>query len=235
MARPLPLASACSALCAAAFVACGGGGASAPKGSSNAAEKAPRAPESHIGNAALAQGGLAALGGAGNREQTPGGAARGGLRAERMDKASAVKLDGILGEWPARTAAHLAVGGPASGTTFAVAVQYDDAKLYVGGEVTETSFVRTLRFSEAEEHASLVVAFPGAAPASYEIAFYAGQPGQSVGKVSFASGARKGQEVPGAKIVEAPADHGYTFEAILPWSTFPEARLVRVGLRGVAR
>ena len=51
----------------------------------------------------------------------------------------------------------------------------------------------------------------------------------------FASGARKGQEVPGAKIVESPARGGYTFEALLPWSTFPEAHLVRVGLHGALR
>src|SRR5208282_6079995 len=41
--------------------------------------------------------------------------------------------------------------------------------------------------------------------------------------------------VPGAKIVEAPTTKGYTFEASIPWATFPEARTLRVGLRGALR
>ncbi|MGH7283570.1 MAG: hypothetical protein ACRELY_18745, partial [Polyangiaceae bacterium] len=84
---------------------------------------------------------------------------------------------------------------------------------------------------------SLVLAIPGAGGAlvPYEIAFYAGKPGESAGSVKFAAGAQKGRDVPGAKIVEAPAKAGYSFEAFVPWSTFPEARLVRVGMHGSIR
>ncbi len=229
MARVFPLALVFLAACG------GSSGVSKSAGTAKDRASASSATEPSIGDAVVAQGGLSALGGAGNREPSGGGGAVGSLRADMVDKASPVKLDGVLTEWPARTPAKITITGAPAATTFAAAVQYDDAKVYVGGEVTETSFVRTARFGDGEDRASLVLAFPGGASAAYEIAFFAGKPGESEGSVRFAAGARKGQEVPGAKIVEAPEKGGYTFEAEVPWSTFPEARVTRVGLRAAAR
>jgi hypothetical protein len=183
-----------------------------------------------IGDTALAQGGIGALGGPGVSETTAGT-----LRANMVDKTNPVKLDGLLGEWPARTAARIEVKGSAGASlAFLAAVQYDERFLYVAGEVTEESFVRTARFGEGEDHAALVLAFPsGGGLAAYEVGLFAGKPGESAGSVRFAGG-RKGA-VDGARIVEAPTGKGYTFEAAIPWSAFPEARHVRVGLRAAAR
>jgi hypothetical protein len=217
-----------------ALVACGGASGPGPKGGgargANDAEDGPK-----IGDAAVAQGGLAALGGAGNREaEPPPRAVASTFRADLVERGAPVRVDGVLGEWPARIAAKQVVRGSGEGTAFAAALQYDDAKLYVAGEVTESSFVRTHQFKDEEDHASLVLAFPsGGSFAVYEVGLFAGVPGESAGEVRWL-GAGRG-EVPGAKIVESPINGGYAFEAQIPWSAFPEARTVRVGLRGVAR
>jgi hypothetical protein len=162
------------------------------------------------------------------------------LHADLVQSDAPVKLDGILKEWPARVVARDVVqGSQASGASFGAAVQYDASRIYFAGEVADTNFVRTARFGD-EDRASLVLAFPyagssGAGYSATEIAFYAGKPGESEGEVRFASGARKGQQVAGAKIVEAVTAGGYTFEASIPWATFAEARFLRVGMRAAAR
>src|SRR5689334_22621902 len=84
-------------------VACGGGsGSGASARSPGSGSKAGGEPHESIGDAAAAQGGLAALGGAGNREdggstgvEVAMGAA---LRAEEVDRKNPVKLDGVLKE-----------------------------------------------------------------------------------------------------------------------------------------
>src|ERR1700733_3030005 len=190
--------------------------------------------EVSIGDTAVANGGIGAFGtsdNAGVSEKTPGT-----LRANLVDKDNPVKLDGVLDEWPARAAAKVVVKGtPAPDLAFSMAIQYDDKRIYVAGEVAGDSFVRTPRFGEGEDHASLTLGFPSGAGrfVTYEVGLFAGKPGESSGEVKFV-GARRGQ-IPGSKIVEAPAPKGYTFEAVIPWAVFPEARLVRVGLRGIAR
>lgn len=184
-----------------------------------------------IADEASKQGGI--LGG--GRNGYEGSGVSGTFKADKLDKP--IKMDGVLAEWEARAAARTVITGSASGTTFSCGIAYDDSKVYFGGEVT-TSFglYRTARFGDGEDHASLVVAFPSAGGLSAtEIAFFAGKPGESSGAVRYASGPNKGHDVPGAKIVEAPADHGYSFEASLPWGAFPEARTTRVGLRGAGR
>jgi hypothetical protein len=212
-----------------------GGSASAPVKAPT--EVVPTADTVSIGDTAAAQGGLASLGGGSNRSNE-GAAQLGSLHLDLVDKSSPVKVDGMLNEWPARTAAKTVVKGAPGKTAFAVALQHDASRLYVGGEVTDDAFVRTSRFAEGEDHASIVLGFPvgsGGALAAYEVALYAGKPGETSGVVKFASGSRRGQEVSGARIVEAPTAGGYSFEASIPWSAFPEARAVRVGLRGLAR
>ena len=216
------------------------GGASDGNGAKSAADKehVPTAETISIGDTAAAQGGLTALGGGTNRSGAAGALAS-NLRLDLVDHDSPVKLDGVLREWPARTAVKTVVKGTVDDkTAFAVAVQYDDSKIYVGGEASDDTFVRTSRFADSEDHASLILAFPvgsGGALATYEVSFFAGRPGETTGVVKFTSGSRRGQEVSGARIVEAPASGGYTFEASIPWTAFPEGRLTRVGLRGAAR
>jgi hypothetical protein len=189
-------------------------------------------PDVSIGDTVIAHGGLDALGNStyvGPSETMPGT-----LRASLLDKANPVKLDGVLGEWPARTPARVEVKGTAGPLAFAIALQYDERLLYVGGEVTEESFYRTGRFGDGEDHASLVIAFPSSAGfAAYEVGLFAGKPGESAGEVKLI-GNRKGV-IAGSRIVEAPTGKGYSFEATIPWTTFPEARLLRVGLRSAAR
>jgi hypothetical protein len=208
--------------------ACGGGTPSAKGPTKSTTE------DISIGDTAVANGGIGAFGSdgtAGASEATPGT-----LRANLVDKDNPVKLDGFLDEWPARAPAKVLVKGtPGPDLTFALAIQYDDKHVYVAGEVGDDSFVRTPRFADGEDHASLTLGFPsgGGRFATYEIGLFAGKPGESVGEVKFI-GTRRG-EIPGSKIVEAPATKGYTFEAVVPWSAFPEARFVRVGLRGIGR
>jgi hypothetical protein len=210
--------------------ACGASGTN-PKDARNAA-----APDLSVGSTVAAHGGFDALGSSNSSGASPvSEAIPGTLRANLVDSDNPVKIDGVLGEWAARTPARVNIKGSGETLTFSVALEYDDRSLYVGGEVTETSFVRTERFGGAEDHAALLLAFPtpGGGFAGYEVDLFAGKPGESVGQVRY-GGRRRGQ-VAGSRIVEAKTAEGYTFEALIPWTAFPEARLVRVGLRGAAR
>jgi len=149
------------------------------------------------------------------------------LRADLVETQAPVKLDGVLKEWPGLTVARTVIKGSGDALTFRCAVQYDAQSVYFAGDVTGATLRHARRFHEDEDHASLTVSAPGGSPV--EVAFFAGKPGELAGTVK--SG---GHDVPGAKIVEAENDKGYTFEASVPWSVFAPP-LVRVGLRGVAR
>ncbi len=150
-----------------------------------------------------------------------------GLRLEALDRKSPVKLDGVLSEWSAMAKATVVVQGTTK-ASLKVALQYDETKLYVGGEVIDPSFVA------GKDYVSLILAVPkpgdGGAYASYDLALFAGKPGESAGSVRYG---RHGT-VPGAKIVEAPTEDGYSFEAIVPYGAIPEMRSTRVGVHGVA-
>jgi hypothetical protein len=211
---------------AAAFaaIACGG----APGKSTTPADDSDKG----LGEYAASKGGLASL----NGGSTSPASVPDGLHLDLVEKERPVKLDGVLLEWPARAAAKQAIKGSTK-SSMTIAVQYDDGRLYIGGEVFDEKLVRTDKFGDGEDHASLVLAFPTASGAlvAYELGLYAGKPGESAGSVRFVSGSRKGRAIDGAKIVEAPIDKGYSFEASVPWASMPEARLVRVGLRGAAR
>ncbi len=147
-----------------------------------------------------------------------------GLRFEAVSKDAPVKLDGMLGEWPAPAKATVVKGDTKS--ALKIGLQYEASKIYVGADVADASFVA------GKSHVSLVLAVPTPLGryATYEIDFYAGKPGETAGSVRYA---RRGA-VPGAKIVEAPETGGYSFEASLPWSAIPEARTTKVGIHGVA-
>ena len=165
--------------------------------------------------------------GGGGGHGADGSGVAGSLRADLIEKDSPVKLDGVLKEWPGLVLARTVVRAAPDAPTFRCAVQYDAQSVYFAGDVTGATLRHVRRFGEEEDHASLIVAAPGSAPV--EVSFFAGKPGELAGVVKAG-----GREVPGAKIVEAENDKGYTFEAVVPWSVFAPP-LVRVGLRGVAR
>jgi hypothetical protein len=223
----------------AALAACGGGGAP-PRAPDSATGAGGRDLHDSIGDAAAAQGGLAALGGAGNREEGSTGvevALGGPLHAEDVDKKTPVKLDGVIREWPARYAAKESLSGKTDGLAFGVAVQTDEAKLYVAAEITDANLARTSRHDAGDDHVSMTLAFPAGRGGlkGYEIAFFPGKPGETPGVVRWLAGSSKGQEIAGAKIVESDMSGGFVFEAALPWSSFAEARATRVGLRAAFR
>jgi len=165
--------------------------------------------------------GLPSLGGPGQQ-----GGSAGSLRLELVDKENPVHLDGVLKEWtlvPARTV----VKGNGDSLTFKCGLEYDAQNVYFAGDVQGVKLRHLRRFTEDEDHASLVIAAPGASPV--EVTVFAGKPGESQGVVRI-----HGRDVPGAKIVEAENDKGYTFEAQIPWSAVAPPN-VRVALRGVAQ
>jgi hypothetical protein len=218
----------------------GCGGAKSPDSAATGASRNGGDPHESIGDMAAAQGGLAALGGNGNREDGSTGvevAFGGTLHIEDVDKKSPMKLDGLLKEWPVRSPARETLAGTTDGLALAVAVQMDDAKLYVGAEVTDPNLARSARHGESDDHVSMTLAFPAGRGGlrAYEIGLYAGKPGDSPGAVKWLAGPNRGQDVAGAKLVENDVKGGFTFEAAIPWSTFAEARTMRVGLRAALR
>lgn len=223
---------------AALLAACGGAGASNQPAKSGGDTKTDDVGS--IGELATAQGGIGALGGAGNREEGATGsevAMGGSFRAEEVDKKHPPKIDGVLKEWPPRVAAKETLAGKTDDLALDVGIMADDAKLYVAAEVSDPKGSRSGKHSETEDHVSLALAFPSGRGAlkGYEVGFWAGKPGSSVGAVKWLSGPSKGQSIAGAKIVESDTKSGYVFEAAIPWSAFPEARTMRVGLRAAMR
>jgi hypothetical protein len=150
-----------------------------------------------------------------------------GLRLEALDKTKTIKLDGVLNEWPALAVAAVAVKG-ATKSALKISLQYDESRLYVGADLTDASF------AAGKDHVLLALAVPkaggGGTYASYEIGLFAGKPGESEGSVRYG---QRGS-VPGAKIVEAPTEGGYSLEAVLPFSAIPEMQATRVGIHGFA-
>ena len=211
------------ALALVALAACGGG-ARAPEAASTQVPAAdPSDPD--FAAYAAAHGGSETLNGGGSgatQEVTADG-----LRLEAIDKDKPVKMDGMLMEWPAPAKADVVIQGSAAKTGLKISLQYDDAKLYVGADVTDASFVA------GQDHVSLLLAVPqpGGGYTTYDVALYAGKPGETEGSVRYG----RRNAIPGAKIVEAPTATGYTFEATVPWSSLPEARTTRVGIHGAAR
>lgn len=208
----------------ASLVACGGGAAPTPAKSADSESK-PGGDES-LG----ITGGIDSIAvPAGMRLGPP-------LAARLLEAAHPVKLDGLVREWQLLSPAKVMSEPAPQGLGFQTAVQYDDNKLYIAADVDDAAFERTGKFSDKEDHVAFSLAFPGAGGfVAYEVGLFAGKPGESAGAVRWLSGPKKGRDVAGAKIVEAPKDGGYTFEAIVPWSAFPEAAKTRLGLRGAVR
>jgi hypothetical protein len=221
-------------LFAALAFGCGGSPSGAPphgggenKGSAGAHGTAD---DESIGEAARAQGGFSVLGGSGDGPQAPSTLGPPLMARLVLDDAK-VKVDGLLREWPKLSHAKLETGHSKARASFAI--QYDDARLYVAGEVDAPAFVRTDKLADTEDHARLAIAFPSASGlVLHEIGLFAGKAGETAGVVRFVGGPRRGEPAAGAKIVEAPhKGAGYTFEAAIPWSAFGETG-IHMGLRG---
>src|SRR4051812_16112667 len=146
-----------------------------------------------------------------------------------------VRIDGLLREWPAKldSLGEVVQGSAGGGDPSASGViGYNDKSLFVAMKIKDKKLVRTSSFGDGEDYASLEIAFPtrsGYKP--YSVRLYAGEIGKSAGMVKLASGAA----VKGARLVEAPSDGGYTIEVSIPWTAFPEASRVRVGIRAALR
>lgn len=223
------------------LAACGGGAGNREGAKSPGGEEAKKTDDvGSIAELAQQQGGIGALGGAGNREEGSTGSEvsfSGAFAAMEAEKKTPVKVDGVLKEWSPRAHAKETVAGKTDGLSLDVGVMYDDAKLYVAAEVGDPKGSRSGKHAENEDHVSMTIAFPAGRGAlkAYEVGFWAGKPGSSVGAVKWLSGPSKGQDVAGAKIVESDTKGGYVFEAAIPWSSFAEARTMRVGLRAALR
>ena len=211
------------------LAACGGG-AGAGKVES-AEDKKSREDAEAIAREAAAQGGVGIGDPAGSTGA--GGGYDGGLALYAVN--GKVVLDGLAKEWPARAKAKEARGGSVTGDV-AFGLQSDESFLYVVAEVPPTPFVRTAAFAEKESRAVLTIGVPnanGKGVTSVDIGLFPGKPGDSAGVVKFLSGAQKGREIDGAKIVEGPAgETPLVFEAKIPWKAFPNGGEPRVGLKG---
>lgn len=133
-----------------------------------------------------------------------------------------LRVDGNLKEWSSLTALDKAVkGSPKRADLEAkAALGYDATHLYLAVDVTDD----TLKGGGGGDQIELVLGFPGGSTQSVMV--IPGEPGKSAGAVK-----RGGVAVTGAKAVEAPRAGGYTLEAQIPWSAFPDAATVRVGLK----
>lgn len=215
-------------------------GCGAGQGDAKSAHSDARSEEHEsIGELAASQGGLAALGGAGNREEGTGTevAFAGPLRAESVATKAAPKLDGVLTEWHARSAAKETISGTTTGIGLDVAVQSGSDTLWLAAEITDAKLTRSVKHGASEDHVTLTIAFPSARGelTAYEIGLWPGTPGSAPGAVKWTAGPKAGQKVAGAKLVENDTKGGVTFEASIPWRSFPEAQTVRVGMRAAFR
>ncbi|MBX3219551.1 MAG: hypothetical protein KF795_03460 [Labilithrix sp.] len=236
---PAVATSSVALLAAGALAACGGGAAGKGDAKTAQADASGAEKRESIGELAAEQGGLAALGGAGNREQGTGTelAFAGPLRAETLSKKSPPKLDGMLKEWHARSPAKETISGSTGGLGLDVAVQASDDTIWIAAEIADAKLTRSTKYGDAEDHVTLTIAFPSSRGAltAYEIGMWPGTPGSAAGAVKWTAGPKAGQKVAGARLVEHDDKGGVTFEATVPWSSFPEARTVRVGMRAAFR
>ena len=226
--KRVPESTTCAgALFILAAAGCGGAaGASGPGQAPAGATSSESDPQTSIGESAVNEGGMPSLGEAAT-EGAPSLA--GSLQATLLDKKTRSRSTARLANGQRARGVDGCPGEPASASgvvTFAGALQYDEQNLYVACETNDARI-------DAKDHCSLTIAFPGAGGAlvGHEIAFFPGKPGVGEGRVLFASG-KRGQAVPGPKIVEAPRSPGLSIEAVLPWNTFAEAHSTRIGLRG---
>ena len=182
----------------------GCGGASSQESAKTAAH-AKAAHDDSIAELASHEG-IASLDGEKPQGNVAGGSSE--LHFDLVDKDSPINLDGVPKEWTLVPALS-AVKGSAEGVTFKCGLAYDARTVYFAGDVTGIKLRHLRRFTSDEDHATLDLVAPGGAPV--EVTFFPGKPGDITGVVRI-----HGRGVPGAKIVEAEKDNGYTFEASIP-------------------
>ncbi len=143
------------------------------------------------------------------------------LRANLVEPRS-IKLDGVPKEWSALSAVGFAVKGRAAKADLEAraGIAYDTNNVYIAADVTDD----VLR--AGGDHLQIVLGFPGGNVD--EVNLYPGDPGKTPGSARTKDGAA----IPSARVVEAPRSGGWSLEASIPWAAFPQAKLVRVGLRG---
>jgi hypothetical protein len=143
------------------------------------------------------------------------------LRANLVE-AKSIKLDGVPKEWAALSPLGFAVKGRAGKPDLEAhaGLAYDANNVYIAADVTDD----VLR--AGGDHLQIVLGFPGGNVD--EIDLYPGDPGKTPGSAKTKDGAA----IAGARVVEAPRSGGWSLEASVPWTAFPQAKLVRVGLRG---
>jgi hypothetical protein len=141
-----------------------------------------------------------------------------------------VRLDGVPSELPgAWSTLNLTKSGKRANKASAqVALAYDDENLYVAMRIEDSKIVRTAAAGPGDDHATLYLAFPVGRGRyrTHVVDLFPGDPGKLPGVVMLG-----GQRPNGAQLVEAPEAGGLTFEAKIPWKTFPEAGRTRIGLR----
>jgi hypothetical protein len=144
------------------------------------------------------------------------------LRADLVESKS-IKLDGVPKEWGSLVTLGYAVKGKVGKPDIEAraGLAYDASNVYVAADVTDD----VLRGGGGDA-VEVVLGFPGGAV--HEVLLYPGDPGKSPGVAKL----KDGSTVSGAKVVEAPRSGGWTLEASIPWTAFPAARQIRVGLRG---
>lgn len=150
------------------------------------------------------------------------GSAEGTSLRANLVEAKSIKLDGVPKEWSALSAAGYAVKGRAGKPDLEAhaGIAYDASNVYIAADVTDD----VLR--AGGDHLQIVLGFPGGSVDQVDL--YPGDPGKTPGSARTKDGAA----VAGARVVEAPRNGGWSLEASVPWSAFPQAKLVRVGLRG---
>lgn len=175
---------------------------------------APTALARHATAVALGLAGLAATSAA----RADGSA----LRVDLVDP-KIVKLDGVPREWPGGFSSLSSVVRGKAGKPDLdgkALVAYDATNVYVAADVIDDK----LR-GGGGDRVELVLGFPGGTV--HSVVIFPGEPGKSAGGAKA-----EGMALAGAKVVEAPTKNGWSLEASIPWSAFPSAKTVRVGLRG---
>ncbi len=144
-----------------------------------------------------------------------------------------VSLDGMLAEWPPLVPAKYRSSDRAKEAS--VNLIYDNETLYVAAEIRDTTLTRSEAFTTREDYLSLSLQLHAGRPSarsaegqkrtSFDLALFAGKPGESEGQVKHLN-----HQVPGSKIVEVAFDGGYRIEASIPWSYLTKNGEPRVGI-----
>ncbi|HTM46611.1 MAG TPA: hypothetical protein VL137_16755 [Polyangiaceae bacterium] len=134
-------------------------------------------------------------------------------------------IDGLLREWPTLTEFGYRGGGNGRAKGL---IAYDAERLYVVMDVSDDHLVRTPNYASGEDVAKLFLNFPvrgSGRGKTHQVDLFPGNSSSIAGLVKV-----DGAKVTGAKLVEAPKQGGFTFEAVIPWAAFAEAATTRVGL-----